>query len=143
MPVYIAVHDALRMRSLQPVGNLYADIHSSATAMGLPRNAMLQRLALEQFHGDKRAALKLTNVINRANVRMIQRRGRARFTPESFDRLSILRYIVRQEFQRDVSPKPRVLGLIHHAHATAAQFFQHSVMSYRPTSHRGSVSHRP
>jgi hypothetical protein len=59
-------------------------------------------LALEQFHGDERTAFEFTNIVNRADVRVIQRGCRARFAAKALDGLRILGNIVGQEFQRDI-----------------------------------------
>ncbi len=67
---------------------------------------MLQRLPLEQLHGNKRPAFELADVINRANIRMIQRRCGPRLAPESLDRLRILRNVVRKKFQRHIAAEP-------------------------------------
>ena len=50
--------------------------------------------------------------------------------------------VVRQEFQRDVSAEAGVLGFIHDAHASAAQFFQDAVVGNRAANNRGGVRHR-
>ncbi len=81
---------------------------------------MLQRLAIQKFHGDERAPILLADVVNRANVGMIQGRSRPCFAPETFQRLLIARKCFRQEFQRDESPKPAVFRLVDDAHAPAA-----------------------
>jgi hypothetical protein len=71
----------------------------------------------------KRAALKFSNIVNGADVGVIERGCGARFAAKSFDGLRVLRNIVRKEFQRHVPAKTRVLGLVNHAHSSAAQFF--------------------
>src|SRR6185437_1489574 len=89
---------------------------------------MLERLTLEQFHGDKRPAFELTYVIDGADVRMIERGRGARFASESFDRLGIVRDIVGEEFQRNVSAEARVLGFVDHAHSAATQLFHDAIV---------------
>jgi hypothetical protein len=42
---------------------------------------MLDRRALQKFYGDKRLLLLLGNVVNGADVGLIQRRGCLRFAP--------------------------------------------------------------
>ena len=44
---------------------------------------MLGRRALQKFYGDKRLLLLLANVVNGADVGLIQRRGCLRFAPFS------------------------------------------------------------
>ena len=46
---------------------------------------MLKRLTLEQFHGDERAPMEFTNVIDGADIRMIQRGCGPCLAPESLD----------------------------------------------------------
>ena len=111
--------------------------------MGLPANAVLESLALEQLHGDKRTAFEFSNIVNRADVRMIERGCSARFAAESLDRLRILGNVVGKEFQRNVSAEARVLGFVDHAHASAAQFFQDAVVGNGAANNGGSIRHRP
>ena len=61
------------------------------------------------------------NVVNRANVGMVERGRGLGFALKSRERLWIFGYIVGQELQRDKAMQPYVLGLVHHTHAAAAQ----------------------
>ena len=54
-------------------------------------DAMLQRDALQQFHGDERHAGVLVNVVNGADAGMIQRGGGLRFALESRERGFVLK----------------------------------------------------
>ncbi len=110
--------------------------------MLLAGNAMLQRLAFQQLHGDERTALEFANVVNGADVRMVERGSGARFATESLDSLSVMRNIVGQEFQRDIATETRVLGLINHTHSAAADLFEHVVMRDGATNHRSGIRHR-
>ncbi len=74
---------------------------------------------------------------------MIQRGCRARFTPESLDRLRVLRNVFGKKFQRDIPAKARVLGSIDDAHASAAKFFQDGVLGDGATDNGRSVRHGP
>ena len=84
---------------------------------------MLQRLALKQLHRDKGTAFEFPNIINSADVWMIERGCRARFAPESLDRLRVLGNIVGKKFQGNAPPESRVLGFVDHTHSAAAEFF--------------------
>ena len=59
---------------------------------------------------------------------MVQRGSRLRLSVKARESQRISGHIVRQEFQGHVSAQPRVLGLVHNAHATAAELFDDSVM---------------
>ena len=117
--------------------------NSSDSAKDLLGDAMLQRLALKQLHGDKRTPFEFSDVVNGANARMIQRGCGARFAPEPFDRLRVLGNVFGKKFQRNVPAEPRVFGFIDDAHASAADFFEDGIMGDGATDNRGSVRHSP
>jgi hypothetical protein len=66
-----------------------------------------------------------------ANVGMIQRRGGAGLAAEALQRRRIASQIVGQELESDEAAQARVLGLVDHAHATAADLFQDAVVRDR------------
>ena len=89
---------------------------------------MLQRRTLQQFHRDEGRSAVFVNVVDRANVRMIERRSGLRLAAESFERCFVLYYLARQEFQRHLPAQLRVFCAIHHAHSATADFFDDAVM---------------
>src|SRR5262245_38620110 len=56
-----------------------------------------------------------------ADGRVIEGGGRARFTPESFDRTRVARERLGQELQCDLATERQVLGEIDDTHAPAAE----------------------
>ena len=114
---------------------------SSRNLEGLAGDAVLEGLALQQLHGDERAAFEFADVVNGADVGVIEGGGGASFAAEAFDGLRVLRNFVREKFQRDVAAEARVLGFVDHAHATAAEFFEDVVVGDGSTDDRGSVGH--
>src|ERR1019366_4108996 len=89
---------------------------------------MLQRHAVEKFHSEEHLPVLLANVVDRANIGMIQCRGSLRFALETGERLWIAGKLFRQEPEGDEALKPGVLGLVHHAHATAAELTDDAVV---------------
>ena len=89
---------------------------------------MLQRLPFKQFHGDEWASFEFSDVVDGADVGMVQRRGGARLAAESLDRLRVWGNIFRKEFESDVAAEADVLGPIDNAHASAAKLFDDGVM---------------
>ena len=138
----VAMHDSLRVRRIEAVGDLDADLQELRDLDGPGGDAVLERLALEQLHGDERPTLELADVVDRADVGMIERRRRARLAAEPLDRLRIPGDVVGQELQRDVPPEPRVPGLVDHAHPAPAQLFQDAVVGDGAADHRRGVCHR-
>ena len=116
----VPVDDALGVGSFKAIGNLDADVQEFRYFYGLVANALLERLALEQFHGDKWSAFEFSNIVNRADVRMVESRCGSRFAPKSLNGLGILRNVVGKELESNITAQSSVLGFVDHAHATAA-----------------------
>jgi len=88
--LYIAMHDPLSMRGAERVRNLDAPLQRSAA------NTISKRLALEKFHDHVSLTLMLSNVVNHADIEVIQRRGGARLALEPFE-CSLVSELSRQE----------------------------------------------
>ena len=81
------------------------------------------------------AVIHHINFINRADVRVIQRRGCARFALKSFERRAIFRESFRQKLQRHLAAQLGVFGLVDHTHAAAAELFEDHVVRKGFTDH--------
>ena len=110
------------------IRNFNADIENVVDFQWLATDQMFQCLAFQQFHHDKRPVFVLTNIMNRTNIRMVQRGSGPRFSLESFQGLCVGGRIFRQKFQRDASVEPRIFGTVNYSHATATQLFLNSIM---------------
>jgi len=60
---------------------------------------MLQSLAVQELHGDERLAALLADVVNRADVGMVESRRGLRFTLKTGNSLGVFGYFIGQEFQ--------------------------------------------
>ncbi len=126
------MNDALRMSRVERVRNLNSEIEHLLECERLLADPVLQRLAFEQLHRDERngfaAVVYDIDFINRADIGMIQRGGGACFALESLERRPVLREAFGQKLQRHLPAELRILGLVHHAHAAAAQLFENQIM---------------
>ena len=104
---------------------------------------MLERDAIEEFHGDEGMPLVLADVVDRADVGMIQGRGSLRLALEAAEGLRIARDVVGQELHGDETVKARVLGLVHHAHSAATQFLDDAVVRDGSPDHCGEILRVP
>ena len=118
---------------------------------------MLQGQAIQKLHGDKGLAILLADVINGANIRVIQSGGSLGFHLKTGQGLRILGNRSGQELERDKTMQPRVLSLVHHAHPAAPSFLDNAVVrdgsarslnkilrweTGKSTKGGGSVNHR-
>src|ERR1035437_978669 len=72
---------------------------------------MLQRHSIEELHGDERATVLLVNVVDGADVGMVQRRGGASFAPQALQRMPVVSQIVGKKLEGDETAETCVLGL--------------------------------
>jgi hypothetical protein len=89
---------------------------------------MLERDAFHEFHDDESASFMFLNVVNGADVRMIERGGSACFAAETFEGLGILGDIVGKKFQCDLAGQLGVIRLVDNSHAVTDQFFKDAIL---------------
>ena len=136
------------MRRIQGVSDLTGEVQQLIGLDRFGRDTLLQRLALEQLHGDEGLALVLIDVMDGADAGMVEGRCGARFTLKSLKRLVVSGQGLGKELQRDHAPQPDVLGFVDHPHAAPTQPGEDPVVGNRLTDHRpirlhgGSITHK-
>ncbi len=106
-----------------------------STDKRLAFDAILQRRPVEILHHDVLAVFVFANVVDGADVGMVERRRRPRLAPEALERLRVLRQFVGQKFQGHTPAEAQIFRLIHHTHTAAAQFLDDTVMRYGFADH--------
>ncbi len=124
----VAMDDVLRVRGIERVRNLDPQLDELLGSERPPGDAMLQRLPFEELHHDKGLTRVLVDVVDRADVRVIQRRRGARLALKAFERLTVVREIAGEELQRDLPAKLHVFTLVDDPHAAATEFLDDAVV---------------
>jgi hypothetical protein len=88
---------------------------------------MLQGHAIQKLHRDVGLLATLADVVDRADVGMVQSGGGTGFTSETFQRLRVSGNVIRQELERNETTQFGVLGLVNDAHAATAELFDDAV----------------
>src|SRR5712692_2198803 len=96
---------------------------------------MLERLAFHEFHGNEVLAVLLADIVNRADVGMIERGGGFGFAAEALECGGALRGFRRKKLQRDEALEAGVFGFVDDAHATAAQLLEYAIVRDRQADH--------
>src|SRR5580765_7499959 len=73
--------------------------------------------------------------MNRKNVRMIERRGRARFLLEPSKPIGVRQKLLRKELHRNVAAQALVARSVDFAHAALGKLLEHAVRSEVAASH--------
>src|SRR6185436_9013324 len=88
---------------------------------------LAERLALEQLHGDEQLAVLLADVVELADVRMVDAGGRPRLALEAPAR-GVVAAQGAHLLERDGAAEPLVPGCVDDAHAALAERARHGVV---------------
>src|SRR4030081_1368773 len=124
------MRDARFMRLGQTFRNLRRDFNRLSHGQRAASKELAQRLPLHQLHCDKGAAIGLVNLVNRTDIRMVQRGGRACLEAKTLKRLRVFGELFGKKLQRNMSAELQVFGFVNHAHAAAAVLAPMAVVVY-------------
>src|ERR1700730_11142960 len=84
-------------------------------------------------------ALLLPDLVDGADIGMVESGGRLRLPLETGQGLRVLRHIIGQKLEGNKPVQVYVLGLVDHTHTAAAQFLDDAVVRDGLTDHSGGV----
>ncbi len=113
--------DPLAVRLAQRVRDLGAEPEHVGERQRSFREPILERLAVDELHDQEVDAALAPDVVQRADVRMVERRHRARFALEPLAPLHIVRQRSRQYLDGDGSIEARVARFVDLAHPARAE----------------------
>ena len=122
------MNDTLGMGGVETVGNFDAEVEKDFHIEWAAHDDVLQGPAVEVFHGDECLAVLLTNVVNGADVGVVQRGSCLGFTLKPRQDLRIAGDVRREEFECDKATQASVFGFVDDAHASAAETFDDAVV---------------
>jgi formate hydrogenlyase transcriptional activator len=85
-----------------------------------PRDAMLQRQAIQKFHGDERFAVLVVNFVDSTDVGVIQCGRCFSLAAKTFERVRVFGYLVGQELEGNKATEFDILSFVDHTHSAAA-----------------------
>ena len=138
----VPVHNPLGVCGVQRIDNLGSQLQQLFGGERLAADSVLERLSLQQLHGDEVLAVRFVNLMNSADVRMIERRGGKRFSLKAFTSSGIILHIGRQELQRDMAMQLEVFGFVHHTHPAATELRENAIVRDCLANHLGCVAKR-
>ena len=124
----VPVDDASRVRGVERVGDLDGQFEQQPRLERFARNAVPERLPLQELHGDERLAFVFADFVDRANVRMVERRGGPGLALKPLERLPVPGEVFGKELQRHHAAEFGVLGFVHDTHPPASELFEDAVV---------------
>jgi hypothetical protein len=106
-------------RRVEGVGDAQANLDKLGHVERPARQPLLERLAVEQLHREKRRVGAY--VVDGTDVRVVERGRGARFPLESLPRLRSGRRPLTQRFDRDEPIQAAVVSAVHVAHPAGAE----------------------
>ena len=96
---------------------------------------MFECLAFEVFHRQEGSAVFFADIVDSADVGMVQRRGGTGFAAKAVKDGKLAADLIGEKFERNETAQADVLRLVDHAHSPAAKFFDDSIMGYGFADH--------
>src|SRR5208282_3171617 len=113
----VAMNDALRVRGVERIGNFYAQRKQCVQLHGAIADDVFQGRAVKILHDDVGLAVLLANVVNGADVWMVEGGRSPGLAAETLERLAVSGYIFRDEFEGDEAVEATVFGFVYDSHA--------------------------
>src|SRR5580704_1203396 len=89
---------------------------------------MLERQAVQKLHGDERLPVLLADLINGADVGMVQRRCSLRLALKAGQRMRVSGNVIREKLEGDEAMQPRVFSFVVHAHPATTEIFDDAIV---------------
>jgi hypothetical protein len=83
---------------------------------------------LEEFHREEIPAANFSNLVDGADVGVVQRRSGSRFAAKPLRGLRVVDRFIGKEFEGDEAAEFQILGLVDLTHASTADLFQNTVV---------------
>ena len=127
--------DPLRVRGLERLGDSDPEVQHLLPGQPPRVQQLAQRLALEQLHHDEGPAGVVADVVDRADVRVVEPGGDARLALEPLERPGLGEQVRREHLDRHRALQTQVLGPVDGAHPARAQLLENAVVGERLPDH--------
>ena len=135
----VAMDDSLAMRGVEGIGDFDSQFEQGFEFHRPSTDAMLQGHAVEKLHGDKGLAVLFSDVVNGADVGMVQCGRSLGFALKSSQDLGVAGDFFGEELQRDETMEAGVFSFVNDSHPATAEFFDDSVVRDSLTNHAVAV----
>ena len=124
----VAVHDAFGVCRIERLGDIDPDGEQLLDLQRPIADEMFQRLAFQVLHDDEGLVALFPNVMDGADVGMIQCGCGLGLAPEAAERRGVAGDIFGKEFQGNKTVEAGVFGFVNHTHPATAELLDHPVV---------------
>src|SRR5580693_8636580 len=134
----VTVNDALPMSCVECVGNFNSDLQDTIQIHWAIANHMLQGCAVKKLHCDEGLAILLVNLVDGADVGMVQSRGGLGFALEPAEGLRVGGNVTGQELKCDETAKFQVNAVVRNG--LAYQYLAYQSLFYQSLFYQSKSS---
>ena len=118
------MNDPFAMRCHHGVGDRDGNLEQFRKWQWTPAQALLERLSIEKLNHDEVVTVDAGDVVNRADVRVIQGGNGPRFALKPRAELGIVAEAIRCQLEGDNAVQTGISGFVHFAHAARTCEFE-------------------
>jgi hypothetical protein len=122
--------------------HLHCNVEQFFKRQRFPVDALLQAFAFQPLHYDEGMAVVILDVVDGADVGVIQPRRGPSLALKAVQRLAVAEQVVRNELQGHMAAEAHIFRLIDNAHASTADFPQDSIVGDCLADHEGKSAVR-
>ena len=138
--LHVAMHEAARVSRIEGARHLGEEAGRIRRVETTVSEAFLEVTPLHVAHSDEEDVLGRPSLIDRDDVRMIDRRGELRFAQEAVPERLVLGESGSQQLERNPPLEPQILGQVDDAHAAQAEQ-RHDPIAGELSADPGVVAH--
>ena len=113
---------------IEGVGDFDGEVEEAIEFHGTASDEVLEGLPFETFHGDEGPSVFFADVVDGADVGMVESGGGFGFAAKAAERLRIFGEVVGKKFQGDEAVEAGVLSFVDDSHASAAEHLEDAVV---------------
>ena len=129
--------NAFLVRGFEAFGDLDRGRERLGELEGAFADLLAQRPAFQEGHDDERPPVGLVDLVNGADVGMVERGGGLGFALEALAAFVVAEQVRREEFEGDGPVEFRVCGFVHHAHPAFTELVGDAVVRDRGADQGG------
>src|SRR6202043_1601578 len=114
----VAMNDALGVSRIERPGDVNCELEQLVRGQRPAQDALTQSHPFQQFHHDEILTVLLADLVDGADVRMVERRSGASLALETFEGVGIRTKFGGKKLQSYVPAQSFVLGLVDNSHPT-------------------------
>src|SRR5258708_35701113 len=116
------------MSRIERISDLGGQLKQQVCGQRLSADSAVQSPAFQQLHRDELARLVLLDVINWADIRVVEGGSCASLAPEPRQRQTVGGHFSWQKLQRYQAAEFGVFGLVDDSHAPGTDLLQHAIL---------------